>query len=86
MKLGTLIRRRPNIGFWPLEIFTGIKGDWFGVVVGCEPPDGVATIKYHRLHVALSSHAGVVVSTWITAKEMKECIEVLSCGPATFFS
>ena len=75
MKPGDLIRNFGNSSF---QAFSGIVGDWCGVVLEFGKPSLGRFYKFYRLRVLLSSHGNQVVESWITVDEFKENFEVLT--------
>ena len=72
---GDLVR---NFGDPSFQAFSGIVGDWCGVVLEFSKPSLGRFYKFYRLRVLLSSHGNQVVESWITVDEFKENFEVLT--------
>ncbi len=74
---GDLVR---NFGDPSFQAFSGIVGDWCGVVLEFGKPNSTTHpfTPWYRLRVLLSSHGNQVVESWITGDEFKENFEVLT--------
>lgn len=77
MNPGDLVRNFGNSSF---QAFSGIVGDWCGVVLEFGKPNSTTQpfTPWYRLRVLLSSHGNQAVESWITVDEFKENFEVLT--------
>ena len=71
---GDLVR---NFGDPRFQMFSGIIGDWCGVVLEFRRNNLHSITQYHLLKVLLSSH-GNVVESLITEDEFRDYVEVLT--------